>query len=79
MNAAVIDTNVLIDCFQRAGGAEHVKVARVVNIVRAMKELQEAGAWLRVAQRRRRRRRRSIRDHSPAEWSMPHLSCLKWI
>ena len=29
-----------------AGGAEHVKVARVVNIVRAMKEMQEAGVWL---------------------------------
>ena len=29
-----------------AGGAEHVRVARVVNLPRAMKELQEAGAWL---------------------------------
>ena len=29
-----------------AGGAEHVKVAHVVNLPRAMKELQEAGVWL---------------------------------
>ena len=29
-----------------AGGAEHVRVARVVNLPRAMKELQEAGVWL---------------------------------
>ena len=29
-----------------AGGAEHMNVAHVVNIVRAMKELKDAGAWL---------------------------------
>ena len=29
-----------------AGGAEHVKVAHVVNIVRAMEALKDAGAWL---------------------------------
>ena len=29
-----------------AGASEHVRVARVVNLVRAMKELQEAGLWL---------------------------------
>ena len=29
-----------------AGGAEHVRVAHVVNLPRAMKELQEAGVWL---------------------------------
>ncbi len=29
-----------------AGGAEHVKVAHVVNIVRAMKDLKDAGFWL---------------------------------
>ena len=29
-----------------AGAAEHLRVAHVVNLVRAMKELQEAGAWL---------------------------------
>ena len=29
-----------------AGGAEHVKVARVVNLPRAIDELKEAGAWL---------------------------------
>jgi 23S rRNA (guanosine2251-2'-O)-methyltransferase len=29
-----------------AGGAEHVRVAHVVNIVRAMAELKEAGLWL---------------------------------
>jgi len=29
-----------------AGGAEHVRVAHVVNLPRAMKELQEAGMWL---------------------------------
>ena len=29
-----------------AGGAEYVKVARTVNIVRAMQELKEAGVWL---------------------------------
>ena len=28
-----------------AGGAEHVRVAHVVNLPRAMKELQEAGVW----------------------------------
>ena len=28
-----------------AGAAEHVKVAKVVNLVRAMKELQKAGVW----------------------------------
>ena len=28
-----------------AGAAEHLKVAHVVNLVRAMKELQEAGVW----------------------------------
>ena len=28
------------------GASEHMRVARVVNLVRAMKELQEAGAWL---------------------------------
>ena len=29
-----------------AGASEHLRVARVVNLVRAMKEIQEAGAWL---------------------------------
>ena len=29
-----------------AGGAEHVKVAHVVNLPRAMAELKEAGAWM---------------------------------
>ena len=29
-----------------AGASEHMRVARAVNLVRAMKELQEAGAWL---------------------------------
>ena len=29
-----------------AGGAEHVKVAHVVNLSRAMEELKEAGLWL---------------------------------
>ena len=29
-----------------AGGAEHVKVAHVVNIARAMEDLKDAGAWL---------------------------------
>lgn len=29
-----------------AGGAEHVKVAHVVNLPRAMKALKEAGVWL---------------------------------
>ena len=29
-----------------AGGAEHLKVARVVNIVRALQELKDAGLWL---------------------------------
>ncbi|MBR4604366.1 MAG: 23S rRNA (guanosine(2251)-2'-O)-methyltransferase RlmB [Kiritimatiellae bacterium] len=29
-----------------AGGAEHIRVARVVNLVRAMKDLQEAGVWM---------------------------------
>ena len=29
-----------------AGASEHLRVARTVNLVRAMKELQEAGAWL---------------------------------
>ena len=28
-----------------AGAAEHLKIAHVVNLVRAMKELQEAGVW----------------------------------
>ncbi len=28
-----------------AGGAEHLKVAHVVNVVRAMKDLKEAGLW----------------------------------
>jgi len=28
-----------------AGASEHLKIARVVNVVRAMKELQEAGVW----------------------------------
>ena len=28
-----------------AGAAEHIKVARVVNIVRAMKDLKDAGMW----------------------------------
>lgn len=28
-----------------AGAAEHLRVAHVVNLVRAMKELQEAGVW----------------------------------
>ena len=29
-----------------AGASEHMRVARVVNLVRAMKEVQAAGAWL---------------------------------
>jgi 23S rRNA (guanosine2251-2'-O)-methyltransferase len=29
-----------------AGASEHMKVARVVNLVRAMKQLQKAGAWI---------------------------------
>lgn len=29
-----------------AGGAEHIRVAHVVNLVRAMDELKEAGFWL---------------------------------
>ncbi|MBQ3672511.1 MAG: 23S rRNA (guanosine(2251)-2'-O)-methyltransferase RlmB [Kiritimatiellae bacterium] len=29
-----------------AGGAEHIKVAHVVNLVRAMQDLKEAGCWL---------------------------------
>jgi len=29
-----------------AGAAEHIRVAKVVNLVRAMKEVQEAGAWI---------------------------------
>ena len=29
-----------------AGGAEHVNVAHVVNIVRAIEDLKEAGAWM---------------------------------
>jgi 23S rRNA (guanosine2251-2'-O)-methyltransferase len=29
-----------------AGGAEHLKVAKVVNIVRALEELKDAGLWL---------------------------------
>jgi len=29
-----------------AGAAEHLRVARVVNLVRAIKALQEAGAWV---------------------------------
>ncbi len=29
-----------------AGGAEHVKVAHVVNLVRAMEDLKEAGLWM---------------------------------
>jgi len=29
-----------------AGGAEHIKVAHVVNLPRAMKDLKEAGLWL---------------------------------
>jgi len=29
-----------------AGASEHIRVAKVVNLVRAMKEVQEAGAWL---------------------------------
>lgn len=29
-----------------AGGSEHVKVAHVVNLVRAMEQLKEAGLWL---------------------------------
>jgi 23S rRNA (guanosine2251-2'-O)-methyltransferase len=29
-----------------AGAAEHMRVAKVVNLVRAMKELQEAGVWI---------------------------------
>ena len=28
-----------------AGGAEHIKVAHVVNLVRAMEDLKEAGVW----------------------------------
>ena len=29
-----------------AGAAEHMRVAKVVNLVRAIKEVQEAGAWV---------------------------------
>ena len=29
-----------------AGGAEHVKVAHVVNLVRALEALKEAGVWM---------------------------------
>ncbi len=29
-----------------AGAAEHIRVAKVVNLVRAMKAVQEAGAWI---------------------------------
>ncbi|MCQ2367624.1 MAG: 23S rRNA (guanosine(2251)-2'-O)-methyltransferase RlmB [Kiritimatiellae bacterium] len=29
-----------------AGGAEHIKVAHVVNLVRAIEELKEAGLWM---------------------------------
>jgi 23S rRNA (guanosine2251-2'-O)-methyltransferase len=29
-----------------SGGAEHIKVARVVNVVRAMESLKKAGVWL---------------------------------
>lgn len=29
-----------------AGAAEYMRVAKVVNLVRAMKEIQEAGAWI---------------------------------
>ena len=29
-----------------AGASEHMRVAKVVNLVRAMKELQECGAWI---------------------------------
>lgn len=29
-----------------AGGAEHIRVAHVVNLVRAMQELKEAGMWM---------------------------------
>ncbi len=29
-----------------AGASEHLRVAKVVNLVRAMKELQDCGAWL---------------------------------
>lgn len=29
-----------------AGAAEHMRVAKVVNLVRAMKELQECGVWI---------------------------------
>ena len=29
-----------------AGGAEHVQVAHVVNLVRAIKDLKEAGLWM---------------------------------
>lgn len=29
-----------------AGGAEHIKVAHVVNLVRAIKDLQKAGVWM---------------------------------
>ena len=29
-----------------AGAAEHMRVAKVINLVRAMKELQECGAWI---------------------------------
>ena len=29
-----------------AGGAEHVKVAHVVNLVRAMQDLKDAGVWM---------------------------------
>jgi 23S rRNA (guanosine2251-2'-O)-methyltransferase len=29
-----------------AGAAEHMRVAKVVNLVRAMKDLQEAGVWI---------------------------------
>ena len=29
-----------------AGGAEHLRVAKVVNLVRAMEELKDAGFWI---------------------------------
>ena len=29
-----------------AGGSEHIRVSRVVNIVRAMESLKEAGVWM---------------------------------
>lgn len=33
-------------CRASAGGAEHIKVAHTVNIVRAMQALKDAGCWL---------------------------------